>query len=296
MVKYYLFQLLRFVDRMIPRRAAYALGALLAELFYLFSPRSRANFRANLLHVLRYSGEETGGREARRNVRRLVRKNFRNFAYYLVDFFRFSRFRDHHLRELVEVEGKENVDLCLERGKGAIGVTAHLGNWELGGIIFSLLGYSINAIALSHENTKLNRLFVHQRALGGVNVIPVGRAALRSLRALKKNEIVVILGDRAVTEAGMEVDFFGAPAQIPRGPASLAVRSGAEIFFGYFIRESTHKYRTVFGPPIEFDRSKSREEQIKEVIRALVKEMEGCILKNLSQWYMYYRIWPEDDF
>lgn len=296
MLRYYLFQLLRFVDRILPRRLAYAIGAVLAELFYVFSPHSRDNFRANLLHVLKYQGEDISGGKVRKRVRRLVRKNFRNFSYYLVDFFRFSRFQVRHLRSLVEIEGKENVDRSLERGKGAIGVTAHVGNWELGGIIFSLLGYPINAIALSHDNTRLNRLFVHQRALGGVNVIPVGRAAHRSLRALKKNEIVVILGDRDVTEGGVEVDFFGAPAQIPRGPAALAARSGADIFFGYLLRESTHKYRVIFSPPLEIDRNAPHREQERKLIRALTKEMERCIAGNLSQWYMYYRIWPEDNF
>ena len=294
MFKYYLFQLLRLVVRLIPPRAAYVIGAVLAEGFYLFSRRSKPNFNANIRHVLEYSGQETSTRKSRRKIRRIGRKNFRNFAYYLIDFFRFSHFDQKQMDRFMEVEGIRHINRILSRGKGALGVTAHLGNWELGGIVFSLLGYPVNAIALSHQNTKLNRLFVHQRALAGMKVIPVGIAALKSLRALKQNEVVVILGDRDVTERGVKVDFFGTPTLLPRGPAVLAARSGAGIFFGYVIWESTHKYQTVFRPEIERDLSASLEEQEERILMGLVKEMEDCIINHLDQWYMYYRLWPDD--
>lgn len=294
MFKYHLFQLLRFVVRLIPPRAAYVIAAVLAEGFYFFSRRSKPNFNANIRHVLKYSGQEVSSRKSRRKIRMIGRKNFRNFAYYLVDFFRFSRFDQRQLDRFVEVEGLRHINRILRRGKGAVGVTAHLGNWELGGIVFSLLGYPVNAIALSHQNTKLNRLFVHQRALAGVKVIPVGKAALRSLRALKENGVVVILGDRDVTERGVKATFFGVPTFLPRGPAVLAARSGAGIFFGYVIRESTHKYQTVFRPEIERDYSASLEEQEERILKGLVKEMEDCIIAHLDQWYMYFRLWPDE--
>ena len=187
MFRYYLFELLRFVVHLIPPRLAYGIGAFLAEATYLFSRKSKPNFRANLVGVLRYRGEETESPEARKRIRVLVRKNFRNFSYYLIDFFRFSRFDAEEMKRLVRLEGLENVEAALAGGRGALGVTAHVGNWELGGMMLALAGFPVNAIALSHQNTKLNRLFVNQRGMTGMKVIPVGWAALRSLRVLKKN-------------------------------------------------------------------------------------------------------------
>ncbi len=292
MIRYYLFELLRFLAHLVPPRLAYGIGAFLAEATYLLSRRSKPNLRANLVRVLNYLGEETDTRQARRWIRTLARKNFRNFSYYLIDFFRFSRFDAEKMKRLVRFEGRENVDAALAGGKGALGVTAHVGNWELGGMMLALAGYPVHAIALSHQNTRLNRLFVNQRGLTGMNVIPVGRAALRSLRVLKKNQLVLILGDRDVTERGVETEFFGRKVPIPRGPAGLAARSGAAVFFGYLVRESTHRYRAVFRPPLEIDRTASREEQEVQIIRGLVREMEACIASHLDQWYMYYPVWP----
>lgn len=291
MFRYYLFELLRFVVHLIPPRLAYGIGAFLAEVTYICSRKSKPNFRSNLVWVLRYLGEETGSPEARKRIRRLIRKNFRNFSYYLIDFFRFSRFDAEEMKRLVGLEGLENVKAALAGERGALGVTAHVGNWELGGMMLALAGFPVNAIALSHQNTKLNRLFVNQRGMTGMKVIPVGWAALRSLRVLKKNELVLILGDRDVTERGVEVDFFGRKTPIPRGPAGLAVRSGAAVFFGYLVRESTHRYRAVFRPPLEYDRGADREVQEAQIIGGLVSEMEECIASHLDQWYMYYPLW-----
>ncbi len=291
MIRYYLFELLRFVVHLIPPRLAYGIGAFLAEATYLCSRQSKPNLRANLVRVLGYLGEETESREAKKRLRILIRKNFRNFSYYLIDFFRFSRFDAEAMKRLVRFEGLENVEAALSGGKGALGVTAHVGNWELGGMMLALAGYPVNAIALSHQNTRLNRLFVNQRGLTGMKVIPVGWAALRSLRVLKANELVLILGDRDVTERGVEVEFFGRPVQIPRGPAGLAARSGAAVFFGYLVRESTHRYRAVFRPPLEFDRGAERGIREDQIIRGLVREMEECIAGHLDQWYMYYPLW-----
>ncbi len=290
---YWLFRLLRAVDQSVSRPAAYRIGYAVADLFYAFSRRSRPNCLANILHVLHYRGEDIDDPAVRARAEEIVRRNFRNFASYLVDFFRFSRLEQADLSSLVEVEGTENVERALRRGKGAVGVTAHLGNWELGGIVLSLLGFPVNAVALSYQNTKLNRLFVNQRAIGGVKVVEVGSAALQSLRALKKNELVVILGDRDVTERGSATEFFGAPAHIPRGPAALAVRSGASLFFGYLIRTSADRYRVVFRPPVEVEGSDDPDEREARLTRALLKEMEAVIMDHLDQWYMYYRVWGE---
>lgn len=291
MWRYYLFELLRFVVHLIPPRVAYGIGAFLAEATYILSRKSKPNLRANLLRVLKYRGEETETRAARKRIRTLLRKNFRNFSYYLIDFFRFSRFDFDEMKRLVRIEGIENVEAARSGGKGAVGVTAHVGNWELGGMTLALAGFPVHAIALSHQNTRLNRLFVNQRGLTGMNVIPVGRAALRSLRVLKRNEMVLILGDRDVTERGVEVEFFGRKVQIPRGPAGLSVRSGAAVFFGYLVRESTHRYRAVFRPPLTVDRTADREAQSEQIIQGLVSEMEECIASHLDQWYMYYPLW-----
>jgi KDO2-lipid IV(A) lauroyltransferase len=290
---YWLFQLLQGVAQAVSRPTAYRIGHVIAELFFLCSRRSRPNCLANILHILRYQGERIDDPRVRTRAKAIVRQNFRNFASYLVDFFRFSRLEAADLASLVEVEGRENVDRALRRGKGAVGVTAHVGNWELGGIVLSLLGYPVNAVALSYQNTKLNRLFVNQRAIAGVKVITVGTAALQSLRALKKNELVVILGDRDVTERGVTAEFFGAPAHIPRGPAVLAARSGASLFFGCLIRTSAERYRVVFRPPLEVDESLDPVEKEALLTRALLKEMEEVIMAHLDQWYMYYRVWGE---
>ncbi len=293
MILYFLFKALRFVVRAFPPRFTYVLGAVLAEVFYLFARRNRCNLQANIRQVMRFAGEEVSSRPVRVRIRRIARKNFRNFAYYLIDFFRFSRFAREDIETLIEVKGRENLNLALRGDKGAIGVTAHLGNWELGAIVLSLLGYRVNAVVFSHANTKLNNLFVQQRALGGVKVIPVSRAAARSLQVLRRGEILLIAADRDFTGKGEKVEFFGKPAVFPRGAAAFASRTGAGIFFGSLVREGTHSYSFDLNPPIETDRSLPGPEREAAIRKELVRQMQDCIARHLDQWFVYYRIWPE---
>jgi len=295
MIQYFLFKIMRFLVRSLRPRLAYGIGAVLAEGFYLLARANRNNLQANMRHVLAWQGEDVSSPPVRNKIRSLARKNFRNFAYYLIDFFRFSRFAREDIDSLLQLEGVKHFREFVAMGKGGIGVTAHLGNWELGGIVLGLLGFPVNAVALSHQNTRLNNLFTQQRALGGVKVIPVGRAAPMSLKALRRGEILLIVGDRDVTERGMHLEFFGRPALLPRGPAAFAVRTGAGILFGTLIRESTHRYVFTINPPIEADRSLPEAEQEEVIRRELVGQMEKAIAAHLDQWFVYYPIWPDSE-
>jgi len=53
---------------------------------------------------------------------------FRNFAKYLVDFFKFSRFDLQAVNRLVSMEHLEYLEQAERLGRGVIMITAHIGN------------------------------------------------------------------------------------------------------------------------------------------------------------------------
>ena len=69
---------------------------------------------------------------------------------------------------------RDNLRRALEAGKGAIICSAHLGNWEWGGVLIARLGFPISAITWVHEDRRVNNFFVRQRTMGGVRSIPLG--------------------------------------------------------------------------------------------------------------------------
>ena len=109
------------------------------------------------------------------------------------------------------------IDEALAKGKGAIILTAHIGNWELGGVGMALSGYQIGAVALPHRHKSVDNFFNLQRQEKGLIVMPLGRAARGCLKLLQKNNIVALVGDRVFNVSGVQTDFFGRPTRLPAG-------------------------------------------------------------------------------
>ena len=181
-----------------------------------------------------------------KEIRVITRDVFRNFAKYLVDFFRFSLIDDEYIKRFVRLEGRENLEEALKRGKGVIILSAHLGNWELGGYVLGKLGYNMNAVVLTHKNEKVNNFFINQRFMGNFKSIEIGATLRGCYRALKGNELLALLGDRNFSSTGLMAEFFGKPALMPKGPAALALRTGATVLPTYMVREEDDTFRLIF--------------------------------------------------
>ena len=99
-----------------------------------------------------------------------------------------------------------------------------MGNWELGGVILSKLGHTVNVVYLPDASTHLEEERKTFRRTKGVNQIVLENSnfsPIKMLKALQRNELVALQGDKLFYDKGIEVPFFGAPAKFPRGPCCL---------------------------------------------------------------------------
>ena len=257
----------------------------MADIHYSLSGESRKVIENNLKQVL---GE---GREE--EIKGKARKVFQNFAKYIVDFSRFRRLNRSNLERFIAIEGIENLERSFAAKKGVIALTAHLGNWELGGVALAILGYPMNAVALSHEEASVNRLFVQQRTRRGVKVIPFGMAAKRCYQALRRNEVVALLGDWDIKSQGIRAPFFGKLTTLPRGPAILSLKTGAAILPGFTIRGKDNRFRLFFEKPIFPESTGCKEEDVERLNNQVSKILESYIRRYPEQWLLFHEVWPE---
>jgi len=155
---------------------------------------------------MRNIGIITGKDADKRALRRMARELYRNFAKYLVDFFRFSKIDEGYVKKFVRVEGAHHIDAALAKGKGAIMLSAHIGNWELGGFVVAMLGYPLSAVVLPHRNKKIDGFFRTQRLIGKFTPIEIGVSIRECYRILKSNQVLALLGDRDFTKNGLLLD------------------------------------------------------------------------------------------
>lgn len=287
-IRYVLYKLAEWMSKTPPRHFAYWLSLRIADAYYFFDRRGRCAVMDNLRQVYAFKGQEVTKHE----LALVARRAFQNFGKYLVDFFRFSRLSEEEMRRLVVVENVQYVEEARRHGKGVLLVTAHLGNWELGGAVLASMGYPINAVVLRQPSAKLNDFFQRHRRKRGMKIIPLGHAVGSMIRALRDNDLVALLADRDYSLRNDFVRFCGAEACLPRGPAWMAVKTGAPIVAGFMLRRPDDTFCLRMYPPMFPGQTVSREVLQEQIGRIL----EHAITTDPSQWFMFERVWDGQSY
>lgn len=281
MLNYILYRIGQFIALAVPLKIAYTIAVIFSDLHYMFAFADRRAVTENLRTIF---PEITDSK-----LRNMRLRMFRNFAKYLVDFFRFSKLNKKYITDHITVENIHYVDEALKKNKGVILLTAHLGNWELGGVVIALSGYPFWVVALPHKNKKVDVFFNRQRESKGIRVIPLGHAARQCFSLLKKNKILGLVGDRDFGEKGkrIAVDFFGKKSFLPLGPAALSLQTGAAIIPGFMLRNPDDTFTLKLNKPIEAVNFSS----LLQIIDAYKPVIENYIREYPDQWYMFKRFW-----
>jgi KDO2-lipid IV(A) lauroyltransferase len=268
---------------------------VIGDLFYLLMRKTRSHVRKNI------EGVNTG-KWPKGKVDVLTRKTFQNYGQYLLDYMVMHRLLASNKNQWVEEEvGAGYMMEALQAGKGAICITPHLGNWEIGGLLFSFRGGSLNVLTLDERDLDTRSFREEMRRRRGIKILYINpkddspMAILDAVKALRRNEIVAMLGDRIESQKTMVFDFFGRKTAFPVGVAILAMATGAPVLPVFVVMESNRKYKGIIEPPIYFNPSsrKDRETVIQEGMEKLVKKFEEYIEKYPDQWYNFYSYWNE---
>ncbi len=279
MFNYFLYKFGQFITINLPLKFAYKIAVFCSDVHYLFANKDRFETSANLKAIFPEKGKKELGK--------IQIQIFRNFAKYLIDFFRFEAINKKYINRKIKIENIHYLDEALKKGKGAIVLSAHFGNWELGGAVVALLGYPFWAVALPHKNKKINDFFNAQREKKGVKIISFGKAARSCLRLLEENKIVALIGDKDFTkESGVLVNFFGRPTYLPKGPAAFALKNGSAIIPIFMLRNQDDTFTLKLGKPINCSSG-----SIEGITSEYAKVFEEIIRAYPEQWYMFKRFW-----
>lgn len=288
MALYILYRIGVFLALALPLKLSYFMADIIGGAYCRFSRKDREAVTANLRVVLGDTADD-------KKLRKTARGVFKNFAKYLVDFFRFIRIDKDYIDRYVRPDGLERIDAALMRGKGAILLSAHIGNWELGGAALSLSGYPVSAVVLTHQNRSINDFFTQQRLKGRMRPIEIGASLKACYRTLKGNGLLALLGDRDFTKNGLPVKFFGKTALMPKGPAVFAYREGAVILPTFMVRQPDDTFRLFVDEPLYADQQKDEASAVRELMGQYLVSIESCVRRYPSQWYIFRELWEQND-
>ena len=269
----------------LPKDWALLLGRGIGTLFYYLT-KKRRQIASNNLQIAFGSQLTVAQRKE------ICKASFVNVGKTCIEFLRFPKLNTENIWNEVAVEGRENLYTALEGGKGAIVFLAHFGNWELLSLVYgALIPDRAKAIAFPLKNDQLNTYIWQHRQQMRLKLIPRKRAVRETLRALKNNEAVGFFADQNAGTEGVFVEFLGKTASAARGPAVLALKTGAPLLFSLDIRQPDDQHHVYISPPIYTEPSDDFERDVELYTTQMLEQLEAYIHKYPEQWLWLHNRW-----
>jgi KDO2-lipid IV(A) lauroyltransferase len=220
----------------------------------------------------------------------LMQRNAKNYGKFWVDLFKIPRLKPEYRASLATIDGLENLQGVLDRGKGCIAISIHTGGWEGSVAVWGQYpGIHAALIAEVLEPPALWRRVKALRQKTGMELIPLTRTAARDiLRRLKDNQVVAAAIDRDITGTGKPYQFFGATAPIPTGVFELAQRTGAGVLPVLCLRDAGDTYRIVGMEPFWVGDEPGA---VDAAVNRALRVFEESIRTYPDQWHVMEPIW-----
>jgi len=180
----------------------------------------------------------------------------------------------------------------------AVGVTLHMGNWELAIWPFTLAGNNPAAVYRSVKNPYVDRYLRQVRKelypgglLGKGRNREEGQTTARLIMDFVRQGgrlgLVCDLHDRT----GLEVPFFGRPARSVAMPAIIARRAGARIWMARCLRVGKKSRFRIDLKELKVPRTNNQAADVKWITAKMQAQFELWVREAPEQWMWSNRRW-----
>lgn len=197
-------------------------------------------------------------------------------------------------RFTMDVVGLETYSRLETADRGFVQLSSHIGNFEMVGYSLRTKSKRINALVFGGEKATVmqerNKIFAN----GHIRMIPVAPDMSHLFEinnALANGEIVSMPADRVFgSPKTVSVEFLGEEAKFPLGPFRTATMRRLDVVAINVMKTSCRGY-TTYATPLAYDKAAPRGEQIMQLARSYVSELERMVRKYPVQWYNYFEFW-----
>jgi KDO2-lipid IV(A) lauroyltransferase len=275
--------------RRLPRALSYGIGEVGTALAWRLMPATRAALADNMRAACPADTE--------RQLQRRARRTLQAYARDAIDFLRALSSTDDTAASLFDMPPKYHQLFkdALARGRGAILVTGHFGNWEIGSVIMTrVLHLPLTIVAQAEASAEVNRIRRQIRDDLGVETIEVRQSldtALQIRRRLAENRVVAILMDRHLGRDRVPVTLLDRPAWFLRTPALMGYLSGAPLMPCFVERDEGRRFKVFVGEPIYVSSEQPRDEATRLAAQQFADQLTARVRANPEYWYQFYRYW-----
>jgi predicted LPLAT superfamily acyltransferase len=199
-------------------------------------------------------------------------------------------------------QGREGLLEAAGKGKGAVIVISHMGNYEIAVQTFQKLGVKLLLMMGEKEAKRVAREQRERLVAAGIRIqvsspredSPLG--GLEAIQFLRQGGMVSLPGDLVWTDRRslVPVRFFDREVGFPVGPHVLALVSGAPLFTLFTLRVGKGRHEVIISSPREV-KAPSRPERdrvLQASVQAYAHTLEGMVRRYPFQWYIFEPFFP----
>jgi predicted LPLAT superfamily acyltransferase len=226
----------------------------------------------------------------------LVFKHFLSFGMALIDRTAVLAGKTKHFS--FTFDGEHNLRNAAAEGKGVLLLTAHVGNWEVAGQLLSRLGVPVNVTGFDNESPEVRELLNKAQGRQKFKLIPMTGSptdAIPLVAALRRGEVVAMLGDRPYGSPSTSVPFMGGKAMFPVGAYVMAAIADAPLVQVFSLREPRGHYHFFGFPAVRphHPPHAERDAHLRKCAAQFAANLESVVRRDPLQWYNFYPFWEE---
>lgn len=222
-------------------------------------------------------------------LKRICKRVYKNTGSVFFEFFMLSKVKPENLGKYVTLHGGEELLKSLEEGKGALLAGSHFGHWELLSAAINSMAVPFWGYAGKQHNPFFDEMINGIRGKFGMKIISKSKNATKEMmRALKKNEVLGILGDLNVPNDSLFVDFFGIQAAMGQGLPIFTVKGERPLFLIHIERRGPLKHEG-YITPIPYELTGDEEADTQRVAQLISDGIEANVRKLPDHYFWFNR-------
>ena len=239
----------------------------------------------------------------RPEAERILQKVYENIGMSVMEMLYVPRLvaAKDHIDDYITVDHPEYLEAAFAEGRGIVGLTAHIGNWEWLGAGVALHGFPTSAIAKKQKDDALMRIINEYREKSGQHIFLTGTGGyemIAAARAMKRNDILGFLSDKDGGENGIPVHFMNRTFSFPQGPAIFAKKFHAPILPIFITRNPGGRGHVIhIGEPFRYETCGNADEELVKNSQRMATVMENFIKEYPTDWMWFQHLFwtkPED--
>jgi predicted LPLAT superfamily acyltransferase len=194
-------------------------------------------------------------------------------------------------------QSRDQLRALLAEGRGLVLVTAHVGCWQVAMRALDLLDRPVHML-MRHEDGDVDRQwYEHAGVERPYRIIDPGGylgGALELVAALKKGDVVCIMGDRVFGSERQIVraPFLGAPAAFPLSPYVVAAAAGAPVAVMFSAKTGYRSYGMTVAEVLRpVRRQRDAAADFRGDVERFAAALERYVGEHPMQFFNYHDLW-----